>query len=174
MKIAIVTGTFPSLSESFVLNHVTGLLDEGHDVQVFSNGLPRGRLHPDFDRYGLRERMQNEIPRLAGRWMGLPAMLLRLHARQISACLNPLRHGVGAFSLKALYSVRGLVNQNFDLIHCHFGQNGLAMLSVKDLVGIPLVTSFHGGDLRLFGRFSPAIYHRLFCRRPSRIEPFWP
>ena len=101
-------------------------------------------------------------------------MLLRLHARQISACLNPLRHGVGAFSLKALYSVRGLVNQNFDLIHCHFGQNGLAMLSVKDLVGIPLVTSFHGGDLRLFGRFSPAIYHRLFCRRPSRIEPFWP
>ena len=66
MKIAIVTGTFPSLSESFVLNHVTGLLDEGHDVQVFSNGLPRGRLHPDFDRYGLRERCKTRFP-------GLPA-----------------------------------------------------------------------------------------------------
>ena len=34
MKIAIITTSFPSLSETFVLDQITGLLDLGHDVHI--------------------------------------------------------------------------------------------------------------------------------------------
>jgi len=163
MKIAVVTGTFPPLSESFVLNHVTGLIEDGHEVQVFSNGLPGGEVHPDFDSFEIAKRMfQPSIPKLRGRWVRLPASLLCMSPRRSSACLNVFRYGLGAFSLKALYAVEGIVEQHFDIIHCHFGQNGLAMLPVSGLAKIPLVTQFHGNDMRAFGRFGAVMYRRLF------------
>jgi colanic acid/amylovoran biosynthesis glycosyltransferase len=165
MKIAIVTGLFPLLSESFVLNHVTGLIEDDHDVTIFSNGIPAGKLHPDFGRYNLTARMaQPSIPSLAQRWTRAPGTAWRLGLRQTLACLSPLRNGFGAFSLKGLYTIRDIARGDFDLIHCHFGQNGLAMLGVREMTQTPVVTSFHGGDLRLFGAFGGIIYRQLFRR----------
>ena len=34
MKICFLLGSFPSLSETFVLNQITGLIDAGHQVQL--------------------------------------------------------------------------------------------------------------------------------------------
>jgi len=36
MKIAFIVGGFPSLSETFILNQITGLLDLGYEVEIFS------------------------------------------------------------------------------------------------------------------------------------------
>jgi colanic acid/amylovoran biosynthesis glycosyltransferase len=36
MRIAIVAGQFPALSETFIINHVVALLDLGHEVDVFA------------------------------------------------------------------------------------------------------------------------------------------
>lgn len=38
MKIAIVVGGFPLISETFILNHIIGLIDLGHDVEIFAEG----------------------------------------------------------------------------------------------------------------------------------------
>jgi hypothetical protein len=50
MKIAFIVGTFPSLSETFILNQITGLIDRGHEVHIHPvNGLPKnytGKMHP--------------------------------------------------------------------------------------------------------------------------------
>ncbi|MCC7538461.1 MAG: colanic acid biosynthesis glycosyltransferase WcaL, partial [Deltaproteobacteria bacterium] len=40
MRIAVVLGGFPNLSETFILDQITGLIDRGHDVHVF--GYPPG------------------------------------------------------------------------------------------------------------------------------------
>jgi colanic acid/amylovoran biosynthesis glycosyltransferase len=163
MKIAIVTGTFPALSESFVLNHVVGLIQAGHEVQVFSNGSSGGKVHPDFGRYHIAQRMSHpDIPRFAKRWARLPALLCRSAGQPVFPCLRVLRDGLGVLSLKAPYVIAGLADQHFDLLHCHFGQNGLALVCLRNALRIPLVTSFHGGDLRLFGRFSGRLYRKLF------------
>lgn len=36
MRIAFVVSHFPSLSETFILNQIAGLLDRGHEVDVYS------------------------------------------------------------------------------------------------------------------------------------------
>jgi len=151
------------MDETFILNHVTGLIEDGHEVAVFSNGLPGGQRHPDFDRFEVAKKMFHpDIPRLWKRWAQMPWMLLRMSPRRSLRCLNPVRYGTGVLSLKALYAVRGILEQRFDLIHCHFGQNGAAMLPLKELARIPMVTSFHGSDVRAFARFSAAAYKALF------------
>ena len=36
MRIAFLVDSFPCLSETFILNQVTGLIDLGHDVEIFA------------------------------------------------------------------------------------------------------------------------------------------
>jgi len=35
MKIAFLVDYFPNLSETFILNQITGLIDRGHEVDVY-------------------------------------------------------------------------------------------------------------------------------------------
>jgi len=37
MKIAVVCATFPTLSQTFVVDQITKLIDRGHEVTVFAN-----------------------------------------------------------------------------------------------------------------------------------------
>jgi len=48
-------GSFPSLSETFVLNQITGLIDRGHSVSIFAERRSSDvETHPDVEHYGLR------------------------------------------------------------------------------------------------------------------------
>ena len=58
MKIAIIVGGFPTLSETFILNQITGLLDMGHDVEIFAQFNPKDKkVHSDVEKYRLMERV---------------------------------------------------------------------------------------------------------------------
>ena len=57
LKIAFIAGVFPALSETFILNQITGLIDLGHDVDIFA--LERGyaeKVHGDIKKYDLLSR----------------------------------------------------------------------------------------------------------------------
>ena len=58
MRIAVLTGVFPSVSETFILRQVTGLLDRGHEVEIYAEGRPTPGepVHADFIGYGLQAR----------------------------------------------------------------------------------------------------------------------
>jgi colanic acid/amylovoran biosynthesis glycosyltransferase len=54
MIIAHFTYFFPSLSETFILNQITGLIDRGHDIYIYANKSENNTLrHKDIDRYNL-------------------------------------------------------------------------------------------------------------------------
>ncbi|MEM9507014.1 MAG: colanic acid biosynthesis glycosyltransferase WcaL, partial [Cyanobacteria bacterium P01_E01_bin.35] len=36
MNIAFIVGKFPSVSETFILNQITGLIDRGHQVDIYA------------------------------------------------------------------------------------------------------------------------------------------
>ena len=57
MRIAFFVNRFPMLSEQFILNQITGLIDRGHDVDVHAT-LPgdAAGLHADVAAYRLLER----------------------------------------------------------------------------------------------------------------------
>ena len=58
MKIAFIVNTFPSLSQTFVLNQITGLLDMGYDVEIFAHvNQNEKKVHANVERYRLMERV---------------------------------------------------------------------------------------------------------------------
>ena len=63
MKVAFFVGEFPSLSTTFILNQVTGLLDRGHEVVIFADRPSgEGGVHPDVAKYDMAERIRYVVP----------------------------------------------------------------------------------------------------------------
>src|SRR5215469_11256245 len=81
LRVAVFANEFPALSETFVLSHITGLLDAGNDVTIFAN-VPRAgdpSVHADFRRYQLAERLRyRAMPASrAARILGASGILVR-------------------------------------------------------------------------------------------------
>ena len=150
-----LTGPFPTLSETFILNQITGLLDRGHDVHIYAARSGEPLAHPAVERYRLLERTGywpaiplNRLAR-AARGLGLMAR----HATALAALLPSVsgaKYGRTASSLNLLFWASQLTSRpSYDIVYCHFGWNGLYASMLRDLGLLRgrLVTAFHGADL---------------------------
>lgn len=171
LRIAVFVYEFPALSETFVLNQVTGLIDLGHDVTILAERpRPEARVHPDVDRYSLRERIRYPACPVSGlRRIGRAALLFLRHGwrhgRMLCRCLNIRRHGHDAVSLSLFFwAVRLLDEPPFDVVHCHFGPIGQFAAKLKNVGALSgrLVTVFHGVDISAYVRDRPDYYRFLF------------
>jgi colanic acid/amylovoran biosynthesis glycosyltransferase len=43
MKLAFIVGGFPSISETFILNQITGLIGRGNDIEIFAITNPKNK-----------------------------------------------------------------------------------------------------------------------------------
>ena len=71
MRIAIFVPIFPLISETFILRQITGLLDMGHEVDIYSGNRPRrgSLLQPEVSRYDLLARTTYvDVPSASGYW----------------------------------------------------------------------------------------------------------
>lgn len=57
MKIAFIANKFPVVSETFILNQITGLRDMGHQVEIFARcPSTETKLHGDEEK--IRQRLE--------------------------------------------------------------------------------------------------------------------
>jgi colanic acid/amylovoran biosynthesis glycosyltransferase len=173
MKIAFFVSEFPSLSQTFVLNQITGLLERGHDVDIFSRR--RGNdstIHEDVNKYGLLKRThyflkipRNRLTRTA-EGIALIAKYLPKNSAAILNSLNVYKHGKNSASLVLLYQTIPFLEKNtFDIIHCHFGPNGniAVMLKEAGVISGKIVTVFHGYDVTSYlAKTNQHVYKKLF------------
>jgi len=174
MKIAFIVEAFPVLSQTFVLNQITGLIDRGHDVDIYAEFCENtSKVHPDVEKYGLLSRTfyHPQIPQeklhrfLKGirlfltHFASAPLLLLR--------SLNVFKYKKDAASLRLLYSVIPFVKRRpaYDVIQCHFGLLGIKGMLLRDLGALQgkHITAFHGVDisqnLQMLGE---SVYNDLF------------
>ncbi len=166
MKVAVLVGKFPILSETFILNQITGLIDRGHDVTIFAMEKAEHVYHDDIMRYDLLSRTKYPEP--------VPLGKLRRLARCTGESVNWARvspmHGLRSIALSLPFDSRGVAHlmtskmlrgQTFDIMHCHFGFMGkrAAKLAAMRLLDYPFLTSYHGIDLN-FG-LQPNEYKQL-------------
>jgi colanic acid/amylovoran biosynthesis glycosyltransferase len=143
--------TFPSLSETFILNQITGLLDRGHEVNVYSEKRPgRGLTHADVEAYGLRDRVRYldvttqggpsiaDLTTIAGLALRAPGSLSRLGPDDAAPFGGRLR------LLRLLGRLGG--GQGYDVVHAHFGDVALRSRFVRFRWSVPFVASFYGFD----------------------------
>lgn len=172
MKIAFIVGAFPTLSETFILNQITGLLDQGHEVDIFAHSNPSmEKVHPDIEVCRLMERTLyfdipvNKLKRVL-KALGLLVAKSREGPVRLLKTLNPLKFGNDAPSLQALFVLVPFLGkeQDYDVIHCHFGPIGnIGVLLNKLGVGGKVITSFYGYDISAHvEQLGRTIYDRLF------------
>ena len=155
MNIAFIVDEFPSISQTFVLNQITGLLDRGHQVDVFTREISgeKEQHHPDIERYGLLERT-HYLGCPMGRWSrvvnaaDLCLRRMRTNPGALLGALNVFRYGRCASSLTLLFQTAPFF-RHYDIVHCQFGHNGRLGAILKKLgLQKKLVVTFHGYDIR--------------------------
>ncbi len=174
MRIAFIVAVFPTLPETFILNQITGLIDRGHEVDIFAQGKSKAlKIHPDVKKYNLLDRTY--YPKIPTNkfWRALKAVWLifvNFHKNplMISRSLNIFKYKRQALSLTLLYTALLYIGRKpYDIIHCHFGGNGLRGLRLRELGAIQgkLVTAFHGYDISVYLRNQGnGVYNLLFER----------
>lgn len=156
MKIALLLDRFPQLSETFILDQVTGLIDLAQDVYIFA--LNRGddaTVHDEVNRYKLLQRTTYvEESRTRGFQRGLSTLppLLSYALRCPSGLQTlltqrrALAHGATLWRCLGLHQAIQRVAP--DVLLCHYGTMGNTGVFLK-LMGLPakIATIFHGFDL---------------------------
>ncbi|MEL6159946.1 MAG: glycosyltransferase [Cyanobacteria bacterium J06623_5] len=174
MRIAFVVHEFPVLSETFIVNQAIGLIDRGHEVDIFTRRLgDADKVHPDVYHYGLLDRVrvlpavpENYVLRV----MGAIALIFKYGYRYpgpVGRSLNPFSRGIRALSLWSLFTAIPALNwPSYDVIHCQFGNLGFHGLLVKDFnPSAKLVMMFRGFDISQYLRDKgDRLYEFIFTR----------
>ncbi|MFX1573982.1 MAG: glycosyltransferase [Promethearchaeota archaeon] len=169
MKIAIILSAFPVYSQTFILNQITGILDFGHELDIYAGLNQQEKLiQPDVIKYNLINRttyfsgsslfsrILRVIYLIFTRFYKDPKKILKaikiLIIRKDKLFLSKL-------SLAILF-----LKKNYDIIHCHFGNIGILGAFLKEIgINGKLITSFYGFDLTSWIKeHGKNIYYDLF------------
>ena len=155
MRIAFIVDRFPNVSETFILNQITGLMDRGHHIDIYADWVQDlNEAQPDVIDYGLlnqaRYVSRNRVFRVCRKIFLLIQAIFESPAilSQLSFFSQPCRH---VETCRIFYSAAPFLRKktSYDIIHCHFGQNGLkgALLHRAGAIRGKLVTTFYGYDI---------------------------
>jgi len=174
MKIAYIVDSFPQVSETFILNQVTGLVDLGHEVDVYAdmtadNGDMRHVIEGSVGRLRVyrRPRLPRGIVFRLVKALALFVMNFHKGPLLLLRSLNVLRYGRVAGSLRLFYDTLACLGQlrRYDTIHCHFGPSGLRGMWLRKIGALQgrLATTFHGYDISKYVNASGrSVYDQLF------------
>jgi colanic acid/amylovoran biosynthesis glycosyltransferase len=159
LKICFITGTFPEVSEKFIIDQVAGLLDQGCEVDVVSAHSPRtGKEHPAVKNYRMLERTtqlgmpRSKKPRMVRGAALLAPYLVKSPGRALRS-LSTRRYRTAASLGKLPFFLNALANQHYDVVHGHFGPNGLVAAYLKESgIAESCVTTFYGSDINSYPR----------------------
>lgn len=175
MKIAIVVRSFPVVSETFIVNQITDLIDRGHDVFIFAFQQNKIELiHKKIQDYNLLEKTVyfNEIHISKSlRYFDFLRFLIInkgcINFYKLIQLFDYRKYGKKAFNLRNYTKFKWILDfAPFDIIHVHFGMNAIPIAKMKTLgyfANTGFVTSFHGYDIspHLMPMY-PKVYKTLF------------
>ena len=181
MKIAFVVTGFPSLTQTFVLNQVTGLLKRGHDVHIYTEkGSIQQLAHSDVHEYNLLSRVfyygngHKTMPKGRMRRLSNALRLIKKHypnhVLPLVKSLNVVKYGRKAWSLSLLYTIHFFLENKsyeYDIVHCHFGQSGVLGGLLKDVGAVKgrVLTTFYGFDISRYVRCKGSSVYKLLLSR---------
>lgn len=172
MRIAMIVNSFPEISEKFLLNQVISLIDAGVELNVVAALKPSSRMRHDiFEKHHVEDSVQYlDIPRsLKKRIPGTVVRFIKLlFASPATAfrCFDSKRYGTAAKNGKLIWFAAGFPKNSYDIVHCHFGPNGLIGAFLKDSGYVrSLIVTFHGSDINSYpSRHGEGVYRWMYER----------
>lgn len=174
MKIAFIVTQFPSLSQTFILNQITGLMHRGHEVDIYAvqpENTPK--MHADVTKYNLLHRTyyfrklpSGKVERNREFRMLVAKYFYRKPKSLVKAWMLS-RRGKSSFLKLLCMGFPFLDKHPYDIIHCHFGPNGVLGVILKSIGVIEgkIITSFYGYDLSSYlSKYGSDVYSDLFLK----------
>jgi len=178
MRIAFFVDAFPVLSETFILNQITGLVDRGHEVDIYARGRgAQNIVHPEVAKYRLGERVfyLSDIPKsVVGRIRFLFKTLVRNNVFTTPSCwmqiqyifMSPRVPGVLPKLAQLEVMLRQAQSKPYEIIHSQYGTLGRGLISLKETGLLPgkHITSFRGHDITQHANSERGFYDELFAK----------
>jgi colanic acid/amylovoran biosynthesis glycosyltransferase len=177
MKIAFFVNSFPNFVETFILNQITGLLDRGHEVDIYA--LKKGKTektHSKVKEYRLLQNVyyldnykipQKKLVRI-NKAVDFTLRNFSKEPKAIFKAINIFKYGTRAVSLEILYKNLPFLGKGpYDIIHCHFGWVGKKAMELKELAILKgkFITAFHGSDMSAYiKKHGDKTYNSLFYK----------
>ena len=171
MKILFITEHFPCVSETFVQNQITELIDAGHDIKIYALGKPhRNVIHPDFIKYKLNEYTYrpkralpvNKVLRFFCLLQDITSLWERIGCRVLKL-LNRHRYGrIATNDLLLHLSASFPYDYRPDIVVVHFADLGLyaSAWHAAGLLKAPAVVFVHAHEIAKMN--AQNIHHRFF------------
>jgi colanic acid/amylovoran biosynthesis glycosyltransferase len=159
LRIGIVVDSFPTISETFILNQIIDLKNLGHEVSILTFHCDKSGIAYEQVREHYLDKMiqkfvfppQGLLKRIALVNQIIWRNLLHLNFKELIVSLSPIRHGKQALNFSTFFEAQWFIlNSRFDIIHAHFGHNGAFIGNLKKLgflKNTKLITTFHGYDI---------------------------
>ena len=160
LKIAVVVGTFPVVSQTFIVNQINALISADNYVRLYA--YKKGHfdvLHESLKKHDLLNKITyfkkndpNHIIRFFKFLVWSFRNIFKVNWKRYFKALNFLKYGKEAYLLSIFFGIEwSLVEDDFDIIHIHFAHNAKLISYLKSL-GLfssktKLVTTLHGYDL---------------------------
>jgi len=186
MRVAFILNQFPVTSQTFILDQITGLISRGVEIDIYALKPENNhKIHDDFYKYNLHSRIKYPDAELFSKFDKIikfpkPFCLnFFSHTEEILESLNFFKYGIYALSLNLFHEiVPFLPPQQYDIVHAHFGPNGIKGQLLRDLeiLNGKLITSFHGYDLSThLKKKGASLYNHLFAKGDLflPISNFW-
>lgn len=172
MKIAYLVQVFPKISETFVLNQIAGMIEQGNQVDIYADQASNeNKIHEKVKKYNLISKTNYfDIPnkrlgRLFSAFKIIRKNLIK-EPKLLFNTLNVLKYGKESISLRLLFGVFNYKNsiKNYDIVHCQFGRNGLQALALREfnLLQGKLVVSIRGADISMQVKSNTKAFSELF------------
>lgn len=165
LKIAFFVNSFPSISETFIVNQIIGLLDLGHEVSIIARLRSTvDTPHDTVKEYNLLDktiflsdfpnRRNYRLKKLSEGLATRPIFTLRWISKFLR---NKRLAGLSVYEI-----IPYLKTPAFDVVHAHFGSTGKYVLQLRDaglFSNVKFITTFHGYDMMVEEGF----YKNLFA-----------
>ncbi|NJK61926.1 MAG: colanic acid biosynthesis glycosyltransferase WcaL [Synechococcaceae cyanobacterium SM2_3_1] len=168
MRIAVIANGFPLLSETFVLNQIIGLINRGHEVDIYTRSYgDYSKMHPDVLAYKLLSRTYRLLdrPRTLSKQLQQSLWLLLQYSFVDPLRLFPvLTSSQGSFWDCLSMGFIGLGKKSYDIVHCQFGTLGEIGHCFRSINGGRLVVSFRGYDISSYiQQHGKSVYDSVFA-----------
>ena len=156
MTIAFLIDSFPALSETFIHNQIIWMMNKGHNVYIFPIALREGKAWEIYSAYNLDGKINlQKNSSLKGYYKTLKnlvgSFIKYKNVRKATLLsLNIFRFGWDAVNLNQFRFIYPFNGKDIDIFYCQFGPNGNLAAELKQSgFDVPIVTQFHGYDIRL-------------------------
>lgn len=173
MKIAFILHKFPRIPQTFIINQITGLIEEGHEVDIYSERIPnQDTPHSKISEYSLDEGIIYFDP--PERYFeGLRDIVKPFSRHLLRGRIDGLSYlKYGKTFPKKIMSLDkwNSKKRDYDVIHFHFGGVARLYYHLIDETDAKSFASFYGSDVSSYTKkHGSDVYHKVFKKNDHII-----